>query len=138
MWYRGIAALIFHSDSVSFQTQVRSQMEVLLEACSGRETDSFVAVTWEAIAARLDADERSNNSSQECNDDDDGGWEEQKGDVDQEDEKRCLSSGARRGRAGVACGVDVARAASGESQLHVAGTFRRAIRAAVRTVHAVN
>lgn len=118
------------------ELQVRSQIEVLLEACAGRENLApFVSAVWKAVANRLEHDFDASNFIEtdgevEKRDAGDGygGWEETKGDVAAElEEKEDSLTGRRaRGRLG-----DVARAASSDQQLRVAGTFHRAIRASV-------
>lgn len=121
---------------------MRYQMELLLDACSGRVpgqsepgTD-FVTSCWAAITHRIAVNEKNAASSFENEEEggdyrDDGGWEETKGDACVEYEEKRDICGAATVSTGARSGTDVALAASGERQLRVAGTFRRAIRASV-------
>lgn len=150
--------------------QVRLQMEVLLEACSGRgNATNFVSVVWAAIVSRLRSDEASgttespngsSNSEEETKEErfkaeqkeegpGDDGWEEHKGEerVAHKGERQRLRwlfsrHGSRKktpeattkdGTTSAVGKTDVALLASGERQLRVSGTLRRAIQASVST-----
>lgn len=111
--------------------QVQAQLELLLEACSGRNIAGFVDATWRAVVRRLQQQERL---QQDDTNDYGKGWEETKGDIALGLEVK----GVITWNQGSATKVkDVAQAASSDRQLRVAGTFRRAIRASVRECKAL-
>lgn len=113
-------------------------METLLEACGGRKIQAFPQAAWKAILDRISLEEREATSNHDLEDERDGyvevsGWEETKGNTATEQEEKRPPSAVSNGRGkGRGRGADVALAASSDQQLHVAGTFRRAIRASVR------
>lgn len=113
-------------------------METLLEACGGRAIEAFPQAAWKAILGRISLEEQKGTSNHDLEDGLDGyvevrGWEETKGDTATEQEEKRAPSAVSNGRSkGRGRGADVALAASSDQQLHIAGTFRRAIRTSVR------
>lgn len=116
--------------------QVRGQIDILLEACSGRSSPGFVAAAWEAVIRRLEQMEPLAFAAESCSmshlmptqqhGTGRGGVEETKGKHAAE-----RSNDETPGKGLAKKTEDVALAASSDQQLRVAGTFRRAIRASV-------